>query len=189
MGLACDLVNLSAVSPSIILDIRYATDNNFMGFPLYPKAVCYLRREVAEALDRVQQELSERRLGLKVFDGYRPLSVQKLMWELIHDERYVSNPAKDKGRHTRGTAIDLTIVDCSGTELEMPTPFDDFTEKAHSESMDISRDAFKNRALLKEVMENHHFRQILTEWWHFDFDGWHDDVRFPALDVAIEDLG
>jgi zinc D-Ala-D-Ala dipeptidase len=184
----CNLVNLSLVNPNIILDIRYATNNNFLGFPVYPKPACYLHKEVAEALNQVQTELSLIRLGLKVFDGYRPLSVQQVMWDTVQDERYVSNPAKNKGRHTRGTAIDLTLVDCNGSELEMPTDFDDFTERAHSEYPKVSEVAAYNREFLKNIMEKHGFQGFSTEWWHFDFNGWYDDTRFPPLDVSFDNL-
>ena len=180
------LVNIAEASPDIILDIRYARSDNFLGFPVYSKPVCYLHRDVAEALIQVQKELSVMHLGLKIFDGYRPLSVQQLMWDAIQDERYVSNPAKNKGRHTRGTAVDLTLVDDLGNELEMPTEFDDFTERAHSDYTHVSETVFENRALLQEVMRKHHFQVLPTEWWHFDFEGWCDDIRFPPLDVQFE---
>ena len=110
------------------------------------------------------------------------------MWDVIQDERYVSNPAKNKGRHTRGTAVDLTLVDDKGNELEMPTEFDDFTERAHSNYPNVSETVFKNRALLQEVMKKHHFQTLPTEWWHFDFEGWHDDIQFPPLDVDFEQI-
>jgi D-alanyl-D-alanine dipeptidase len=183
-----NLLNLSKLSSDIILDIRYATSNNFLGFPLYSKSACYLHKNAAEALVKVQKELSLINLGLKVFDGYRPLAVQQMMWDKIQDERYVSNPAKNKGRHTRGTAVDLTLVDSDGNELEMPTEFDNFTEKAHSNYPDISQTAFKNKALLSEVMKKHHFQPLLTEWWHFDFEGWDDDVKFPPLNIDFEQI-
>lgn len=182
------LVNLSAVNPSIILDIRYATSNNFLGFPVYSRPACYLHEEVARALNEVQNELSLIQLGLKVFDGYRPLFVQQIMWDAVQDERYVSNPAKNKGRHTRGTAVDLTLVDSNGLELEMPTDFDDFTERAHSDYPHIPELAAFNRLLLRDVMERHGFQALPTEWWHFDFNGWKDDVKFPPLNVSFDEL-
>jgi zinc D-Ala-D-Ala dipeptidase len=183
-----NLVNLSTINPRIQLDIRYATSNNFLGFPVYDRAACYLHKEVAEALNEVQIELESLGLGLKVFDGYRPLHVQQLMWDTIQDERYVTNPAKNKGRHTRGTAIDLTLVDREGNELEMPSEFDDFTELAHSDFEDVSSQARSNRELLKIVMEKHGFIQFPFEWWHFDFSGWNDDLKYPPLDVTFEEL-
>ena len=181
------LVNVATI-PGIRFDIRYATENNFMSSAIYPEAACYLRKEAAAALQDVQNELASIGLGVKVFDGYRPLSVQQAMWNRIQDERYVSNPKVDQGRHTRGTAVDLTIVDLHGQELEMPTPFDDCTELAHSNNQSVSEAAKKNRSLLKEVMERHHFVQLPSEWWHFDYEGWKDDVRFPPLNVSFEML-
>ena len=174
-------VDLSQICPDILLDIRYATSNNFLGFPVYSSSTCYLHKDVAEALVKVQKELSKIHLRLKVFDGYRPLSAQQIMWDAVQDERYVANPAKYKGRHTRGTAVDLTLVDRHGDELEMPTEFDDFSEKAHSDYPFVSDGAFKNRALLQEVMRKHHFESLPTEWWHFDFEGWQNDQKFPPL--------
>lgn len=183
-----NLVNLSNTIPSIILDIRYATSNNFLGFPVYPTSACYLHKDVAQAINQVQTEISSMQLGLKVFDGYRPLSVQQVMWDAIQDERYVSNPAKNKGRHTRGTAVDLTLVDCNGRELEMPTDFDDFTERAHSDYPDVSEVAAYNRGLLQEIMTKYGFQVFPTEWWHFDFTGWSDEAKFPPLDVSFDNL-
>jgi D-alanyl-D-alanine dipeptidase len=187
-GQETGLVNVLSVNPRIELDIRYATHNNFLGFPVYQKAACYLHTEVADALSEVQVELESLGLGLKVFDGYRPLHVQQLMWDTIQDERYVMNPAKNKGRHTRGTAIDLTLIDQNGNELEMPSAFDDFTELAHSDYESISSEARHNRQLLKSVMEKYGFVQFPFEWWHFDFAGWNNDEQYPPLDVTFEEL-
>src|SRR5262245_38439969 len=105
-----DLVNIQTINRRIILDIRYATTNNFTHTKVYPSAQCYLQREVAVALDAVQKELESKGFGLKIFDGYRPLSVQKIFWQLVPDERYVGNPAKGS-KHNRGCAVDLTLVD------------------------------------------------------------------------------
>lgn len=182
------LIEISDIDPSIPRDIRYATANNFLGFAAYSKPACYLRLEVALAVSQAQKELMAQGLSLKLFDGYRPLSIQQLMWDRIQDERYVSNPAKNKGRHTRGTAIDLTIVDLHGNELEMPTEFDDFSEKAHSDALDITAIAKKNRELLKRVMEKQNFIQLPFEWWHFDYTGWNNDEKYPALDYSFEEL-
>jgi D-alanyl-D-alanine dipeptidase len=182
------LVDITQVNPGIVLDIRYATSENFLGFPVYPKAACYLHQEAAAALNQVAAELALRQLGLKIFDGYRPLSVQQTMWDAIQDERYVSNPQKNKGRHTRGTAVDLTLIDNKGNELEMPTPFDDFTEKAHSDYPVVSEAAKQNRAILQAVMTKYGFEILPTEWWHFDFHGWKDDVKYPPLDVTFDQL-
>jgi len=183
-----NLVEITSLNPQIQVDLRYATDNNFLGFPVYSKAVCYLHEDAAEALCLVQEDVESLGYSLKIFDGYRPLRAQQMMWDLIQDERYVSNPAVNKGRHTRGTAVDLTLVDAEGNEVEMPSEFDDFTEKANSNFSEISDEAKKNRALLKLVMEKHGFTQFEFEWWHFDLDGWRNDRKYPSLDVDFEEL-
>jgi|GEM_PF-3477652 len=182
-----NLVEVCRVIPNILLDIRYATAHNFLGFSLYAKPACYLHKKVADALLKVQEELASMGLGLKIFDGYRPLSVQQLMWKAVKDERYVANPMQG-GRHTRGTAVDLTLVNHEGRELEMPTSYDDFTEKAHSDYSDLPKKTLQNRALLANVMKRQGFQQLPTEWWHFDFEGWNDDIQFPSLDIELEQL-
>lgn len=188
LNAASNFVDLTSIDSRIKLDIRYATVDNFLGFAVYSRAACYLHREVAAALSRVQDELEFFELYLKIYDGYRPLPVQQLMWDLIQDERYVANPAKNKGVHTRGTAVDLTLVDTQGMELEMPTAFDEFTERAHSDSLDASPQALQNRALLKAMMEKQGFKQCLSEWWHFDFNGWNNDLLYPPLSATFEEL-
>ncbi len=177
-----DIVNIRSVDSTIVLDIRYATPNNFTHEVLYPAAICMLRRAAAESLHAVQQELQKQKLGLKVFDGYRPLSVQKKMWALVPDDRYVANPANGS-RHNRGAAVDLTIVDSLGNQLEMPTPFDDFTEKAHRDYMQLPEKAIEDRALLEDVMKRHGFIPLSTEWWHFDFEGWQ---KYPIMDEPLK---
>lgn len=179
-------VDISRIIPGILLDIRYATPNNFLGFPVYTKAVCYLHLDAAHALNKVQKELKCMGFGLKVFDGYRPLKVQQIMWDQIQDERYVSNPSKVKSPHARGTAVDLTLVDKNGNELPMPTAFDDFTELAHSDSQNVSEESKKNRLLLKTVMEKFGFEQCRFEWWHFDLKGWKNEEKYPAYDLSFE---
>lgn len=177
-----DLVDILTINPTIALDIRYATVNNFTHHKLYAVARCMLRRVAAESLSAVQNELRLRGLGLKVFDGYRPLSIQKQLWAAVPDDRYVADPSKGS-RHNRGVAVDLTIVDSLGRELDMPTPFDDFTEKAHCDYMNLPHAVLKNRALLEEVMTRHGFLTMRTEWWHFDFQHW---GRFEIMDQPLE---
>ncbi len=124
------LVDIKSVNLNIRHDIRYATNNNFLKKKIYSVPRCLLRSDVAQRLSRVQQDLEQMGLGLKVYDCYRPLSVTRQMWEILPDTRYVANPAKGS-RHNRGAAVDLTLVDLhTGAELEMPTAFDDFTDKA-----------------------------------------------------------
>lgn len=179
------LVDLSTLTNPPKLDVRYATRANFTHTQLYPLPKAYLHRDAAHALEGVQRDLARQGLGVKVFDGYRPLSVQQKMWNLIRDERYVSNPAVNRGRHTRGTAIDLTLVDKHGRELDMGTAFDDFTERAHSEHPHLPSRVKRNRAILTKAMTRHGFEAYPYEWWHFDYHGWQS---YPVLDTPIEHL-
>lgn len=179
------LVDLSTLPHPPKLDVRYATKDNFTRTRLYPLPKAYLHQDAANALEGVQQDLARQGLGVKVFDGYRPLSVQKKMWDLIRDERYVSNPAINRGRHTRGTAVDLTLVDKHGRELDMGTAFDDFSERAHSAYPRLPSRVKRNRALLANAMMRHGFEVYPYEWWHFDFRNWQ---RYPVLDLPIDRL-
>ncbi len=183
-----NLVNISSLDPLVHLDIRYATAQNFCQKKLYTHAVSFLHKDCALALKKVQDALVKRDLFLKIFDGYRPLAVQQVMWDIIQDETYVMNPAKGKGRHTRGTAVDVTLVDRSGREIEMPCAFDDFTQRAHRENLAHSDAARNNMKLLEQAMEAEGFMGWPFEWWHFDFNGWNDDMRYPPLDVSFETL-
>jgi D-alanyl-D-alanine dipeptidase len=180
-------VDVQKINSKMTFDIVYATKENFLGFSVYTSPKCFLHQDAASALLKVQKEAESIGLSLKVYDGYRPLSVQKIMWDHVQDERYVSNPAVNKGRHTRGTAVDVTLVDREGNELLMPTPFDDFTEKAHADSP-CSPEAYKNRALLKKLMGNQGFIMLPTEWWHFDLQGWDNDDKYPSLNLTFEEL-
>jgi D-alanyl-D-alanine dipeptidase len=166
-----ELVDIQSLIPNIQVDLKYATTDNFTGQIVYSFHCCLLLKEAALRLRDVQAELETVGLGLKVWDGFRPVATQWKFWELVPDERYVSDPRKG-GRHTRGTAVDLTLITKDGQELVMPSNFDDFSEKAHHDYMGASPEAIKNRGLLREVMERHGFIGLPTEWWHFDLIGW-----------------
>ena len=181
---AADLVDLEKFIPGIVLDIRYATTNNFTGQKLYPVARCCLRREPAENLKAVQEELRGMGLALKIFDGYRPLSVQRKMWAVYPHPDFVADPAKGS-RHNRGAAVDLTLIKLDGAEVPMPTPFDDFTEKAHRNYTNLPPEIIQNRALLETVMQKHNFRGLDTEWWHFDFKDWQ---KYGLLDIDYSEI-
>ncbi len=173
-----DIIDILSIDSTFVLDIRYATENNFTKKILYPTAKAKLRREAAESLASVQKELRMKNLRLKIYDGYRPLAIQWKLWEIVPNEDFVANPKKGS-KHNRGAAVDLTIIDSLGNELEMPTGYDDFTEKASQEYMNLSENALKNRALLKDVMTRHGFQPIKSEWWHYDFRGWE---QFDIMD-------
>ncbi len=179
------LVEVRTLAPQILVDLRYATAQNFTGKILYPKeAGCYLRMPVAQSLAKVAVALAADGLSLKVFDCYRPQRVQFLLWELVKDERYVANPNKGS-RHNRGAAVDLTIVDQAWQELPMPTAFDDFTEKAHRSYSELPETAKRNRARLEQAMARAGFVGLSTEWWHFDAGDWQ---RYPLSDIPFESL-
>jgi D-alanyl-D-alanine dipeptidase len=176
-----DIVDILTIDSTFVLDIRYATENNFTKQKLYPVSKAKLRREAAESLSSVQKELRMKNLRLKIYDGYRPLAIQWKLWEVVPNEDFVANPKKGS-RHNRGAAVDLTIIDSLGNELEMPTGYDDFTEKASQNYMNLSEDAIKNRALLRDVMIRHGFQPIKSEWWHYDFRGWE---QFGIMDEPL----
>lgn len=177
-------VELGELNPNIRLDMHYATTNNFLKQKVYPQARAFLRAPAAKALNDVQNELEALGLGLKIFDAYRPLSVQRKMWAIMPDGRYVADPKKGS-RHNRGMAVDLTLVELNGDALQMPTEFDSFSEQAHHTYQNLPKDVKRNRWILKTVMEKHGFRSIRTEWWHYDFQGW---SHYPVLDKSFEDL-
>lgn len=184
-GFFCEenpLVNIQDVHPRIRLDIRYATADNFMKEALYPSAACFLRPETAAKLSRVQENLEKKGLGLKVFDGYRPLSVQKRMWAKFPLEGYIADPAKGS-HHNRGAAVDVTLVDAGGDELPMPSAYDEFSERAHRSYGGGTPNERRNRGLLRREMEKEGFAGISTEWWHFND---RDAGRYPILDFPID---
>lgn len=176
------LVNVRSYAPEAILDIRYATNNNFTHHRVYDTAGCFLRQQTAEKLRAVEQSLLSRGLTLRIFDCYRPLSVQKKFWALVPDDRYVADPSKGS-RHNRGAAVDLTLADrATGKDLEMGTGFDDFSDRAHRDYRDLAPDVLANRRLLEKAMTEEGFIGLPTEWWHFDDAEWR---RYPISDQPI----
>lgn len=177
-------VEINRLDTTLVLDIKYATTDNFTGEVLYPEARCFARRCMAESLVSVSHKAQVLGYRLKVFDCYRPRRVQFRMWELVPDSRYVANPHRGS-RHNRGTAVDLTLIDSAGTELDMGTPFDDFTTKSHRSATDLTAEQKANRDLLTELMTSTGFTTVTTEWWHYDYHGWRD---FPLVDIPFDSL-
>lgn len=175
------LVDIQTINKKITLDIRYATPNNFLKKKLYTDSRCILRNLVAKKLSQVQGELAKNKLGLKVYDCYRPLSVQKLMWKILPDENYIANPSRGS-RHNRGAAVDLTLVDSKGNELKMPSEFDTFTPASNRNYSGGTPESRKNRQLLQDAMQKYGFLGLPTEWWHFDASGWE---KFPVIDASF----
>lgn len=178
------LVDIQSINKNIVLDIRYATPNNFLKKKLYPEARCILRYGAAKKLSLVQQDLAKNKLNLKVYDCYRPLSVQKQMWKLLPDERYVGNPTRGS-RHNRGAAVDATLINSSGKELEMPSAFDAFTPASHRNYSGGSVQSRKNRQILADAMAKQGFVGLKTEWWHFDAPGWE---KYAVMDTPFNKI-
>jgi len=180
------LVNLKKICPSIILDIRYATHNNFLGIPLYNLPRAYVRFPVALAIAEIQKELEPLGLSLKIYDAYRPYSITKKMWELTKGSPYVAHPAYGS-IHNRGTALDLTLVNIleDSTDVPMPSQYDEFNIKASHYFLNINRSYINNRNLLKRIMEKHGFIANEHEWWHYDFKNY---KNYELLDISFEDL-
>ncbi|MFA5021534.1 MAG: M15 family metallopeptidase [Patescibacteria group bacterium] len=173
------LVDLESVNPKIKIDIRYASQDNFTKKKLYSSARCFLQKSTAQKLSDIQNKLEKQGLGLKIWDGYRPLSVQKELWKIMPDERYIANPQTGSD-HNRGIAVDLTLVDLQGKDLLLPTEFDNFSPKAHRNCFDLTEEQIKNRKILEDIMVKSGFIPFPTEWWHFaDSEG----KDLPVLDI------
>lgn len=182
-----DMVELKSIVPHVRYDLKYATKENFTGKRMYPPETreSFLRQPVASALGQIAKELEANGLGIWVWDAYRPYHVTVAFWELIHDDRYVAHPGKGSG-HNRGIAIDMTLYElANGRLLDMPTGFDDFSEKAHHGNASSTPSQIKNRELLKGIMEKYGFKSFETEWWHYY---WRDSDRFGVLDIPFKSL-
>jgi D-alanyl-D-alanine dipeptidase len=182
-----EMVELKNIALGIIYDLRYATINNFMHRQMYPENtdVTFLRRPVADSLVKALLELNKKGIGIKIFDAYRPYSVTVKFWELVHDERYVANPARGSG-HNRGTAVDLTLFWLKdNTELDMGTGFDNFTDSAHHSFTAFPSEIMANRNLLRSTMEKYGFKAFGTEWWHYYLP---DQSKYEVLDIPFKKL-
>ena len=178
------LVELTTLDNTIKLDIRYATNDNFVGRPVYPEARAFLQKPAAKALVNVHKKLKKRGLGLVIFDGYRPWTITKLFWDVVPEEKrkFVADPAKGS-KHNRGCAVDLSIYDLkTGALIEMPSGYDEFTERAspnYTGGTDLQR---ANRDMLRKLMEAEGFTVNPNEWWHFDFKNWQD---YAIYDISF----
>ena len=182
-----DLVEIVRLDPSIRLDIRYSTKNNFLGRRVYKQARAFLQRPAAEALARASAALKSRGYGLVVFDGYRPWSVTKIFWDSTpeHLREFVADPAKGS-RHNRGCAVDLTMYDLkTGRPVRMPSEYDEFTERAHVNYECATPEARRLRDTLRAAMEAEGFAVYEPEWWHYDYKDWRE---YPILNLSFEEL-
>ena len=182
-----DLLELVKLDKTIKLDIRYARPDNFVGKPVYPEARAFLQRPAAEAVVRVHQKLKEKKLGLVIFDGYRPWAITKLFWEVVREDqrKFVANPATGS-KHNRGCAVDLSIYDLKTKKLvEMPSDFDEFTERASPDYAGGTERERANRDLLRKLMEAEGFTVNANEWWHFDYKDWQS---YAIYDIPFSDI-
>jgi D-alanyl-D-alanine dipeptidase len=177
-----EIIDMSEIIPGLVTDIKYATQDNFVKQKLYTVSKSYGSLTMAYSLKNIQDSLKAIGLGIKIFDAYRPRIIQWLLWEIMPDTTFVASPFSGS-RHNRGSAVDLTLIDVkTGKELTMPTPFDDFTEKA-SHNYHLLPDSIKtNRTILKSIMEKFGFVCYNPEWWHYN----HKTLRsYPLKDFQM----
>ena len=182
-----ELVEVITLDPTLKLDIRYATKNNFLGRPVYKTAKAFLQRPVAEDLIKVNKEIKKDGYGLLIFDGYRPWSITKLFWDETPEEkrRFVADP-KVGSIHNRGCAVDLTLYDLkSGKEIKMPSEYDTFSEAAYPAFMGGTPEERSRRDFLIKVMEKHNFKVHPNEWWHFNHE---DCEKYEILNIPLEEI-
>lgn len=173
-----DIVNALDYIPDLEVELKYATMDNFTGEVIYEFTDVYLRYGTVKKLMAVQQDLREHGYLLKVWDAYRPVSAQKALWEAFPDPTYVANPNTGHSTHSCGNTVDVTVVDAEGNELEMPTGFDEFSEKADRDYSDCTTAASQNAQMLESIMKEHGFTGYQGEWWHFS-----DNVDYPVENV------
>ena len=183
------LIELITLDPSIKLDIRYATHDNFVGRPVYPQARAFLQKPAATAVVRVHKKLKEKGLGIVIFDGYRPWTITKLFWDVVPEDKrkFVANP-ETGSKHNRGCAVDLSIFDLTtGQLIDMPSGFDEFTERASPDYKGGTAQQTANREMLRKLMESEGFTVNPNEWWHFDYKSWQDyAINDISFDEAAE---
>jgi D-alanyl-D-alanine dipeptidase len=160
-------VKLSDFSNTFVFDMKYATDANFLKTKVYDCEACYLRLKTIKSMINANSEFQSLGYRIKLFDCYRPIDIQKKMWELVPNADYVADPKKGS-IHNRGGAVDITLVDANGKELNMGTSFDFFGPEAAHNYQGFSRKVRKNRLLLKDIMLKNHFKSFDSEWWHYN---------------------
>ena len=153
--------------PDIVVDLKYATEDNFTGRVIYDFTEPYLRYGTVKKLMAVQEALRAQGLRLKIWDGFRPVSAQFMLWDVCPDPTYVANPNLGFSSHSRGNTVDITLVDTDGKELVMPTGFDDFSTLADRDYSDCTAEAANNARILETIMEENGFKPYFGEWWHY----------------------
>ncbi len=168
-----NLIRLLDVDADFIIDLKYATEDNFTGKKIYASAECYIDRHTAEILVKAKDIFKKDGYRVKVFDAYRPISAQAKFWEVMPDDNFVARPpdmtkiTKFRPTHMNGLCVDITLTDMEGNELVMPTAFDELTEKASLNYPGHTGEGKKNGEYMKQVMESVGFQAYDGEWWHF----------------------
>ncbi len=163
-------VNLLDYEKDFILDMKYATTDNFLKAKVYECGNCYLRYKTVKKLIEANEKFKKKGFRIKLFDCYRPLDVQKKMWSIIPNANYVANPNKGS-IHNRGGAVDLTLVDTNGIQLEMGTDFDFFGPESSHDFENLPEEVLENRKFLKKIMSKSGFESFDSEWWHYNLRG------------------
>nr|WP_241258618.1 M15 family metallopeptidase [Flavobacterium sp. Sr18] len=175
-------VNLKQYSQDFEYDMKYATADNFLKAKVYDCGECFLRLKTVNALIAANKKFIEKGYKIKIFDCYRPLDIQKKMWKIVSNPKYVANPAKGS-IHNRGGAVDITLVDRFGKELDMGTSFDFFGREASHNYLNVSEEVKKNRIVLKTIMTSNGFNSFDSEWWHYNLkSGLNDAVSNAKWD-------
>lgn len=175
-----DLIDVQKAIPSVIVDLKYATSDNFMKKRLYKDTHAYLRRETVEVLKHVAKALELQGYRLVILDAYRPPSVQKEMWDRFPKPGFVAPPVEKYIRHGRGTAVDVTLADTSGKRMVMPSKFDELSAKADLDFSDVSPEAARHGRILLNAFQSSGFTALRKEWWHYDLGGWE---RYPVIQI------
>lgn len=160
-------VNLKDFSQDFIYDMKYATEDNFLKSKVYDCAECLLRFKTVQALIAANTEFKKKGFKIKLYDCYRPLSIQKKMWEIVSNPEYVADPKKGS-IHNRGGAVDISLVDSNGKEVDMGTPFDFFGIQASHNYTQLPNKVKANRKFLKKIMIKNGFNSFDSEWWHYN---------------------
>lgn len=180
---SAELVDVRLYIPDAEIFQIFATDNNVSGKPLYIRPVPVLQRSMAEKLKEAAEEFAKDGYTIKIYDLYRPYSVQFTLYDIVQNGAYISNPYKGASNHNRGGAIDMTLIGPDGVELEFPTPMHTFDSTANRNCKTWTEEQSRNVDYMTEVMERHGFRRISSEWWHFsDVDAINE---FMVIDIPM----
>jgi len=167
-------VNLKDFSADFVYKMKYATEDNFLKSKVYDCEACYLRYKTVKSLLNANQKFLKKGYRIILYDCYRPLSIQKKMFEIVANPKYVADPKKGS-IHNRGGAVDISLVDATGKEMDMGTPFDFFGVEASHDYEQLSDEVKANRKLLRKIMTQNNFRIFESEWWHYNLKNAHKD--------------